>query len=184
MNEALPSYLDDLSEIRRRLDADRLTTTPLDGSIDRIIAALNSFGEVVRYLNTRRSKGAILQLESEADVQDALYLMLRPWILDLTPENPTDRVANTYSIKDFISKTHRCVVEVKFVRTKEHGKSVNSELNDDIENYRYHTHCDHLIFFIYDPNSFVPDSAALQRHLTSPRSYSGKILNCYAVIKP
>ena len=84
-------------------------------SVPRIVAALSAFGECVRYPNTRRSKGAILRLDSEADVQDVLYLMLRPWILDLTPENPNETVANTYSIKDFISKANRCVVEAKFI---------------------------------------------------------------------
>ncbi len=66
---------------------------------DQIVSALGQFMECVRYLNTRRSKGAKLNLENEADVQDALYLMLRPWVLDLVYENPTDKVGNRYAIK-------------------------------------------------------------------------------------
>ena len=100
------------------------------------MAALNSFTDIVRYLNTRRSTGAILELANEAAVQDALYLMLRPWILDLVPENPTDRIANRYSIKDFLSRSARLVIETKYVRDKEHGKALAKEINDDIENYR------------------------------------------------
>src|SRR5215475_14431388 len=72
-----------------------------------IIAALNQFQECVRYLNTRRSSGAVLNLESEADVQDAIYLMLRPWVQDLVPENPTDKIANRFTIKDFLSRQAR-----------------------------------------------------------------------------
>src|SRR6267378_4835388 len=82
--------------------------------VDAVLAALNSFTDIVRYLNTRRSSGAILDLSGEAAVQDALYLMLRPWILDLVPENPTDKVANRYTIKDFLSHSNRFVIEAKY----------------------------------------------------------------------
>ena len=152
--------------------------------VNSVIAALQSFSEIVRYLNTRRSQGAILVLEDEAAVQDALYLMLRPWVHDLTPENPTDKVANTYSIKDFVSRSNKFVLEAKYVRDKAHGKSIVGEINDDIETYRYHPSCDDLIFFVYDPNSFIPDSAALDRHLKSSRTYDTKVLRCHGVIKP
>jgi hypothetical protein len=92
-------------------------------SVEAVLAALNSFTDVVRYLNTRRSTGAILELSNEGSVQDALYLMLRPWILDLVPENPTDKIANRYAIKDFLSRSSRFVIEAKFVRSKDHGKT-------------------------------------------------------------
>lgn len=107
------------------------------GCID-LLAALERFKECVRYLNTRRSKGAILNIQGEDDVQDALFLMLRLWVTDLTYENPTDRVANRFSIKDFLVPQARTIIEAKFVRDKSHTKSVVSELNDDIENYRHH----------------------------------------------
>jgi hypothetical protein len=148
------------------------------------MAALVSFTDIVRYLNTRRSSGGFLDLTSESEVQDALYLMLRPWILDLVPENPTDRVANRYSIKDFVSRSGRFVIEAKFVRNEDHGKALVKEINDDIETYRYHASCDDLIFFVYDPNSFIPDSAAVERHLKTSRTYDGKVLRCHGVIKP
>lgn len=184
MNSSLPAAFEHLTKVRDGLAHTNATNPKLENPISRVVAALDSFGECVRYLNTRRSTGAILQFSSESDVQDAIYLMLRPWILDLTPENPNDKVANTYSIKDFISKANNFVIEAKFVRNKEHGKSIVSELNDDIETYRYHSHCDDLIFFIYDPNNFIPDSLALGTHLTSLRTYGEKTLRCHAVIKP
>ena len=146
--------------------------------------ALGSFSEIVRYLNTRRSSGAVLELTNEAAVQDALYLMLRPWILDLVPENPTDKVANRFSIKDFVSHSNRFVIEAKYVRNPDHGKSLVKEINDDIETYRYHQACDDLVFFIYDPDANIPDSAAVERHLRTSRAYDGKVLRCHGVIKP
>src|SRR5205807_1712214 len=114
-------------------------------------AALEEFNECVRYLRTRRSSGAVLQLDSEADVQDALYLILRPWIRDLVPEAPTERVGNRYSIRDFRSRALNLVIEAKYVRDKQHGRNISKELHDDIEVYRHTEFCSTIVFFIYDP---------------------------------
>lgn len=183
-NPSISSVLDGLDHIRQVREPLTLTPRSQAASIDTLIAALQSFTDIVRYLNTRRSTGAILELTNEAAVQDALYLMLRPWILDLVPENPTDKVANRYSIKDFLSQSGRFVIEAKYVRNIDHGKSIAKEINDDIETYRYHSCCDDLVFFIYDPDGNIPDAAALERHLRTNRSYDGKTLRCHAVIKP
>lgn len=153
-------------------------------TIEAVLAALDSFTDIVRYLNTRRSTGAMLELSNEAAVQDTLYLMLRPWLLDLIPESPTDRIANRFTIRDFFSPSGRFVIEVKYIRNVEHGKSIAKEINDDIETYRYHVGCDDLIFFIYDPDANIPDAAALERHVITTRSYDGKNLRCHGVIKP
>ena len=184
MTRALSEILDGIDKCRPRgMHASQMDIAGPPG-VGEVLDALHSFSEIVRYLNTRRSRGAVLELEDEAAVQDALYLMLRPWILDLTPESPTDRVANTFSIKDFVSPGGRFVIEAKYVRDKSHGKSIVKEMNDDIETYRYHANCDDLIFFVYDPNSHIPDSAALERHLVTTRMYGTKALRCHAVIKP
>ncbi len=152
--------------------------------IDQILGALGEFMECVRYLNTRRSTSAILTLDSEEAVQDAIYLMLRPWILDLVLENPTDKVANRYSIKDFISQSARTVIEAKYIRDATHGKNISKELHDDIEVYRHHSACRNLVFFIYDPNVLIPDRAALERQIVVERKYDGISLACHLVVKP
>lgn len=183
-SEVVLTALSGLDALRARYGASSATAASDRIEVASVIHALESFNDVVRYLNTRRSEGAALELTSEAAVQDALYLMLRPWIKDLVPENPTDRIANRYSIKDFLSKSNRFVIEAKFIRDNAHGKSVVKELNDDIETYRYHAACDDLIFFIYDPDACIPDAAQLQNHITSARAYAEKTLRCHAVIKP
>jgi len=153
--------------------------------VGRIIKALEEFMECVRYLNTRRSTSAILTLDSEAAVQDALYLMLRPWVLDLVPENPTDRVAaSRYTIKDFLCRAAKTVIEAKYIRDAGHGKFITKELHDDIETYRHHPACRHLIFFIYDPDALIPDRAALDRQIAVERVYDGVPLTCYLIVQP
>src|SRR5437773_1835701 len=116
MNDSVSALLVGIDEFRARNRQARPTGLPQRVEVRTVLAALHSFGECVRYLNTRRSSGALLTLDSEASIQDVLYLMLRPWVTDLVPENPTDRIANRYSIKDFLSQSNRLVVEAKFIR--------------------------------------------------------------------
>jgi hypothetical protein len=153
-------------------------------SVVTVCAALQEFGECVRYLNTRRSSGTVLHLESEAAVQDALYLMLRPWIHDLVAENPTDRSGNRYSVADFRSRGLRLFIEAKFVRDKQHGRNISKELHDDIEMYRQHPDCGTILFFIYDPDSNIPDQRELKRVIEEQRTYGGRPLTCMLVVKP
>jgi hypothetical protein len=152
--------------------------------VEKIVSALEQFPECVRYLNTRRSSGAVIDINSEADVQDVLFLMLRPWITDLVPENPTDKTASRYSIKDFISKERESVIEAKYIRDKKHGRDISREMHDDIEMYKNHPHCKHLVFFVYDRDAIIPDVAALKKQIEGVRHYDGKKLTVFCVIKP
>lgn len=151
---------------------------------DAIASALSQFQECVRYLNTRRSTGAVLDLKCEADVQDAVYLMLRPWIEDLVSENPTDRVGNRFTIKDFISRLARTVIEVKYIRDTNHGRSISREMHDDIETYRHHPFCRTIVFFVYDPDSLIPNQEALREQIEEPRMYGSRPLRCVLIVKP
>ena len=178
---SLLSGLEELAASTRKVD---LEISSARVQVRDVLAALRAFSEIVRYLNTRRSSGASLELNDEAAVQDALYLMLRPWVLDLVPENPTSKIANRFTIKDFISQSNKMVIEAKFIRDANHGKNISKELNDDIETYRYHSCCDDLIFFIYDPDGHIPDVASIERHINTSRTYDNKTLRCHAVIKP
>lgn len=146
--------------------------------------ALEEFGECVRYLNTRRSKGAVLALDSEAAVQDAVYLIARPWIRDLVSESPSDKIGNRFSIADFTSRSLKLVLEAKFVRDKAHGKALSKELHDDIEVYRHIPHCETILFFVYDPDSNIPDQRELRRVIEQARVYEGRPLACKLIIKP
>lgn len=149
-----------------------------------IISALSQFMECVRYLNTRRSQGAILSLSSEGDVQDALYIMLRPWVLDLKYEDPTSKTGNRFVIKDFFVPSAEMIIEAKYVREKRHGKDISKELHDDIEMYRQRPGCSLIVFFIYDPNGHIPSVEALKTSLEIDRVYAGKSVRVELIVKP
>jgi hypothetical protein len=168
-----------------------LTTTIAAESMSRpvqqVLLALSEFDACVRYLNTRRSSGAVINIQSEADVQDVLYLLLRPWITDLVYESPADKTNNRYVIKDFSSTSGRFVIDAKYIRDRDHGKSISKELHDDIEMYRTHPRCDNLIFFVYDPDALIPDQRALREGIEVERAYGPageKKLKCNLLVKP
>lgn len=162
-------------------------SAPPGPRVDAVLLALKEFDACVRYLNTRRSSGAIINIQSEADIQDVLYLLLRPWVVDLVYESPGEKSGNRFAIKDFSSATARLVIDAKYIRDKEHGRSISKELHDDIEMYRSHANCDHLIFFVYDPDGLIPDQRALQKAIEIERAYGQegeKRLRCYLIVKP
>lgn len=164
----------------------RQHVSPSEG-VEQALLALKEFDACVRYLNTRRSAGAVIDIQSEADVQDVLYLLLRPWIPDLVYESPADKSGNRYVIKDFSSNEHRFVIDAKYIRDKEHGRLISRELHDDIEMYRTHPRCDQLIFFVFDPDALIPDQRALRSAIEVERSYgpySEKKLRCHLIVKP
>jgi hypothetical protein len=175
--------LGELAALSASLRAGSSVPTP---GVAPVLLAMREFDACIRYLNTRRSAGAIINIESEADVQDVLYLLLRPWIIDLAYESPADKTANRFVIKDFASASGRFVIDAKYIRDKDHGKNISKELHDDIEMYRAHPRCDDLIFFIYDPNLFIPDQRALREAIEVERFYGvggEKRLNCYLIMK-
>jgi hypothetical protein len=153
-------------------------------TVEDIIAALKEFNECVRYLNTRRSAGTILKMDSEAAVQDSIYLIVRPWVPDLVPEAPTDKSGNRFTVRDFRSKALHVVIEAKYVRDKQHGRTITKELHDDIEVYRHCPYCDTILFFIYDPDSHIPDERELRRPIEQSRVYDGRQLRCVLIVKP
>jgi hypothetical protein len=176
--------LGNLASLGSDLQSRCLASSP---GIAPVLLALKEFDACVRYLNTRRSAGAVINIESEADVQDVLYLLLRPWVVDLVYESPADKSGNRFVIKDFSSAAGRFVIDAKYIRDKEHGRLISKELHDDIEMYRTHPRCDHLIFFIYDPGVFIPDQRSLRESIEIERAYGQageKRLACHLLVKP
>lgn len=177
---------DILGQLASLSQSTRLEAPTDAADVGSVLRALREFDACVRYLNTRRSAGAIINIESEADVQDVLFILLRPWIIDLVPESPGDKSANRFVIKDFSSASTRLVIDAKYIRDKDHGRSISKELHDDIEMYKSHPKCDDLIFFVYDPLVLIPDQRALRQAIEIERMYGkdAKQLRCHLIVKP
>lgn len=151
-------------------------------SVDDILLLLTAFPDCVGYSLNRRSS-PILPLTNEASVQDLIYFMLRPSIVDLVPEQPIANATRQYSLEDYMCRNLGTIVEAKFVRSKQHGRELKKELHDDIGEYKADANCQHLIFFVYDPNKYIESPTALRKAVEGAHVHNGKGINVYCVVQ-
>ena len=70
---------------------------------------------------------------------------------------------------DFLLKEHNVVVEVKKTRRGLADHEVGKQLIEDVERYRTHPNCGHLICFVYDPDSLIRNPRGLERDISGIR---------------
>ena len=150
--------------------------------IEDVINLLDGFPDCAGYSNNRRGK-EILSLCAEDGVQDMVYFMLKPAIPDLIPETPVSGTTRQYSVEDFRSPMLRMVVETKRIRNKQHGRSVKSELHDDIAEYKNDPYCDDLIFFIYDPDTYIESVSGLVKAIEGEHSHNIRKLKVHCIVQ-
>jgi hypothetical protein len=137
----------------------------------------------VRYLHTRRAAPSLI-IESEDKVQDALFLMLRPNIPDLVWENPNLKEAARSWRPDFTSSAHSIAIDAKYVRDVRHGRSIITELDEDIAAARELPNWKHLFFFIYDPGLYLPTPSTLITHCDGTHYHEGRSVCVHTFISP
>jgi hypothetical protein len=125
---------------------------------------------------THRRKGAQpLVFSNEYDVQDLLHALLRPWVLDIRPEEFTPSYAGSSTRMDFLLPKYKLVVELKFVRDRQHAKKIGDELIIDIEHYMRHQDCDELWCVIFDPEHMLTNSEGLKDLEGERRTPDGRV---------
>ncbi len=120
---------------------------------------------------SHRRKGSIsLSFANEYDVQDLLHALLRPWVADIRPEEFTPSYAGTSTRMDFLLPSHSLVIELKFIRDRNHAKRIGDELIIDVDHYRVHPACKNLWCVIYDPEHFLQNADGLRNDLEGDRT--------------
>ena len=71
---------------------------------------------------------------------------------------------------DFLLPKHKLVIELKFVRTKDHAKEIGNELIIDIAHYQKHQECERLLCAVYDLNHLIENPEGMKKDLQGPRS--------------
>ena len=132
---------------------------------------------------THRRKGAEpLSFDTEYDVQDLLHALLKPWVADIRPEEFTPSYAGTSTRMDFLLPKYRTVIELKFVRDRNHGKKIGDELIVDIEHYRRHPECDSLWCVVFDQHHLLANAPGLKSDLEGIRTMPGGKVNVKKVL--
>jgi hypothetical protein len=105
------------------------------------------------------------RIDAEREVQDILWVMLRPVFDDLTYEDPLPKVGHASFRTDFAIPRLRLLIEVKYVRDTGAFRTVEQEVMVDAHAYLAETDSfDQIIVFIYD------DSASSEHHATTRRA--------------
>ena len=139
----------------------------LPPSVETLLEALKTFPTLVGYLNGRRSSGGPIVIASEADVQDLIYISLKPMFPDMVYEEPTKKGPAGYSVGDFSVPSLKLILEIKFIAARQDVKTKADEISEDIWKYTTQTDCERVVFFVYDPCLLIPDRANYTRSLSA-----------------
>jgi hypothetical protein len=166
----MPRELEDLECGRMPDRYERLPDLGDDRSRLAIVrAVLTTFPIIARHLSERGRGRPPILIETEYDIQDIVFAILRPTFPDVRYEDWTPRVAGRSRRIDLVVPDLNVVIELKFVRDRRHGRSVVDELHIDIETYHSHPNCGRLLAFIFDPGNFIVDPGLLERELSGLR---------------
>lgn len=127
-----------------------------DESIEKCISIFEKMPE----LQARIVKG----FESEKEVQDFIYPILKSHFNDLQEEDYVSKMGPVASKPDFCIKKLGIAIEIKFINNKKTFKSLVAEINDDSRKYfTDKSYYSRMIVFIYNgaskptPANFISD---------------------------
>lgn len=120
---------------------------------------LVQFGNAVKKVTRDRRKGhELFEINDEYDVQDLLYVMLKPLFPKLVVEDPVPKVGATYTKIDIGVREEGLIVEVKMIkRTDSDERKFIGQLKDDIESYYIYPYLKELLIYVYDPENKTSD---------------------------
>ena len=133
-----------------------------------------------KQLQKRHDKRPISQIRDEYDVQDFMHALLQLHFDDVRPEETTPSHGGSSARMDFLLMPEEVVVEVKMTRKNLRQRELTSQLAEDKERYKSHPHCRTLICFVYDPEGFCDQPAALEKDL----SESAERMRTIVVVSP
>ncbi|MCP4613509.1 MAG: response regulator [Planctomycetes bacterium] len=161
-----------------------LSNVPIEDPLQNIERILESFTTCVGRLVDRGYGRPAIEMANEYDVQDLLYVMIKPLFPGLECEEYTPKYAGSQKRVDFVIKEIGVIIEAKYVRDKRHAKTILDEIKIDIESYHAHAHCNTLIFFIYDPNLEIQDARKKMLELSGTRSIKGREMQVKIIVSP
>lgn len=119
---------------------------------------LNFRNAVKKITRDRRKDHQVFQIHDEYDVQDLLYVMLKPLFPKLTIEEPTPKVGAKYNKIDLIIREEGLMIEVKMIKVSDDDeKPFVEQLKNDIQSYYRYPFLKDLLVYVYDPQSKTKD---------------------------
>lgn len=137
--------------------------------MDLIYNQLDQFPTVAKYISGRKNGQSSYLFENEYDVQDLLFVCLRSVFDDVRMEEWTIKHGTKSKRIDIVIPMVSTLLEVKYVRSKQHAKTISDELKIDFESYHVHPNCKTLICFVYDPHGYIFEPDIISQELSGTR---------------
>ena len=102
---------------------------------------------------------------NEKQLQDLIYSILRALFDSIEFEDPTEKMCGKSNRLDFVLKDHHIIIEVKYVRDKDHGKKISEELSVDYPRYANSPYGNKIINYIYDPDKNIDNHELFREQL-------------------
>lgn len=149
-----------------------------------VMGAFDSFSELARSVRDRRKEKTPFDIVDEYDVQDLMYVALKPQLPDLVKEEPTSRDAGSSKHIDLVSSAARLCVEEKVAHSMSQARELGDQLRIDIESYYVHPACDTLAIFVWDPQQLIQDARKFELDISGPRVIKGRSVRVEARVRP
>ncbi len=169
-----------------RSHPERLELLPEVNSRDKLAVILGVFDSIstgISFLSKRNHGRPPYVVENEYDLQDLLYVILKPFFADARLEEYTPKHAGGAKRIDIVIPSIETVVETKYVRDERHAVSVADEIKVDIESYHVHPSCKTLCVLVYDSRMMIKDPINVAIDLSGLRIIGGKSFETKVVIK-
>jgi hypothetical protein len=157
------------SRLRQRVDMATDYKPNPEGRLDPVAAlrlVCGRFHSVATQLRSRYDDRETLKVADEYDVQDLMHALLRIFFDDIRPEEWTPSYAGQSARMDFLLKAEKIAIETKKTRKGLGVRETGAQLILDIEHYKKHPECEHLVCFIYDPDNKIANPRGLESDLT------------------
>lgn len=154
----------------------RSTNDSLFGGIDRLINSpnhlcllLNKFQAAMkrwRYDSEDLKNPIRWPIQNEREVQDIIWLMLRPYFDDIIDEENLPKFGHSSYKPDFALPSLNVLLEVKYARSASDFKKIEKEIMQDSVGYMANTSkYKKIVAFIYDHSCSVQEHEETQRAL-------------------
>lgn len=126
---------------------------------DTVRQILNNFSNAIKKITTnRRVSHEPFTIADEYDVQDILYVILKPIFPNLKEEDPIPKVGGKSTKIDLILREENILIETKMIKSSDKNeRNFIEELKVDIESYHSCQWLKTLFFFVYDPQNKTRD---------------------------
>jgi hypothetical protein len=126
--------------------------------LDLVKQIIDNFPEAIKQIKNRRKGKDAFQFNDEYDVQDILYVMLKPVFPNMKAEDPIPKVGSNSTKIDLILRKERILIEVKMIKETDNDETkFIKQLKEDIQSYHVCQWMEHLICFVYDPQDKTKD---------------------------